>query len=212
MSIGNSDRKMASAESPNGSSAPSPTHSRASSVNTSRSGHQHAPSQPSGLRNSHMPPSSPDDKKQMNSSFSSTSSVETSIRLPEFEQDGIHPTIPQYADVVSDEPETHQKGITDSGISGQADVRTRLLDQNYRDRTSGYGSNSNGSTANRPKLGRNYDSISTIASHEGFGGRHLGDEANGDATTVVDRHGNGKKLSITQWLAKRHGVKNPHVM
>lgn len=203
---------MMPSESPNGSARSSPSHSRNSSVSQSRSGNnQHVPSNPSGLRNSHMPPESPEDKriKDTSSSSGDDSSVETSRHLPAFEQDGIHPTNPDHASLLSDEQDTHQEGTIESGI--QPDMRTRLLDQSHWDRASGCGSDScgHGTFSPRPQLGRNYGSISTVGSDEGFGGRHTGDEATEELT---NGHGEQGKMSLTKWLARRHGVRNLNLM
>jgi hypothetical protein len=83
----------------------SPGHSRASSQ-----GNVHRPAQPSGLRQSHRPPPSPDSRM-----------------LEYFEDDGIHPTSEPVADV-------DRETIAEQAMLGPPapDARTRLLEESHK--------------------------------------------------------------------------------
>lgn len=209
------------APSPSGyGSKSSPRSSRASSLSQT-SGQQHRPTNPSGLRQSHMPPPSPDDRRD----------EIRDGRGPEyFVVNGIHPET-DGASVGSDLSATRQQGAIEEP---EPNARTALLNEaNKYDIPTNHTHNgeeigSPDHLSPRPRLVRGYGSFATQSefSQDGYGGRYpeglgdgvgqSGDNAHGvlgDAVTdglMGPRDGN--KMSTTQWLARRHGIKNSRIM
>lgn len=200
-----------------GSRNGSPQHSRASSI-------QHRPANPSHLRHSQMPPASPDERRGDTSGRHSAADF--------FTGDGIHPETADGASVRSDLEATQQQGgIEEPGPN----ARTALLGEAKKHNIStahethcGEQNCTHGAMSPRPRLVRGYGSFATQSefSQDGYGGRYpegLGDGVGnsgdnvhgvfGDAVTDgLMGPGQGNKMSTTQWLAKRHGVKNSRIM
>ncbi|EME47708.1 hypothetical protein DOTSEDRAFT_69604 [Dothistroma septosporum NZE10] len=199
-----------------GSTSPrSPTSpsSPSSSTPQSRPGHQHRPSHPSNLRQAHMPPPSPDDR-----------------RSHYLRDDGIHPQ--DHAPVDANTDATQQHEMIREPSEDEMDDRTALLKQSRRSpkdsenagtfsprprRRPGYGSFSSVQTANtdagsfeqskswynRPSLGGRQP---TGINHEGVIQGYLPD-------TLTDAVlGRPKKSSTTHWLASRAGIKHERLM
>lgn len=193
---------------------PATSHSRTSSNTSAR--HAHTPQTPSQLRNAHVPSegsASPDDKMHKMPSHDL-----------EFSTDGIHPA-PDHTSVHSNNenaaPE-HPGGILEIDLESTA--HTELLNNQDWDASSGYGGvHDNHGPASRPVLHRNYGSFNTI---DEFGGRYPGimetaggevpDETHallGDAFADGVLGGvSGQKMSTTQFLAERHGVRHKRMM
>ena len=175
----------------------SPLASR-SSATDSRTipGQAHVPAAPSALRNSQLPSDSPEDRHILPDPRDA--SPESPSSDPE--GDGPDANKSDFASVDSKDAGTDAVAYTESGV--QPHVRTRLLEQSQQD------SPNHGATTTRPRLVGygSMDTIGTRRSDDGFGSRRPGDGA-----SVVDGPGD-QKASITQWLAKRHGVDNRHLM
>ncbi|KAF1992261.1 high affinity sulfate transporter 1 [Aulographum hederae CBS 113979] len=186
----------------------------------------HAPTNPSSLRASHVPsPSSDEAHSQVdgrddhqNSSMPQSSD----IHEPEVEGDGIHPTLPDSASVRSSESQIAPDATLEPF---HADLRTRLLNHQNWDAASCCGSETcnHGSFSPRPDTHRSYGSFAST--RDGFGGRYPGGMSDYGGTadpthsllgdSVADGvlgGGKGKKMSTTQFLAKKYGVKNERTM
>ncbi|KAK5676338.1 hypothetical protein LTS10_011150 [Elasticomyces elasticus] len=185
------------------SSRATPRSSRQSSISTI----QHQPVVPSGLRQAHMPPSSPEDHRGL-----------TNGHHPHVEADGIHPAAQDGASVKSD-------GSAQGVIEEPPNVQSRLLAFGQR-----YYLPEHNSNTPRPRYFRNYfqsygsiaPSVRSSDSQDGYGGpnrsgtadengRPYKDRALGDAVTdgLLGRP-SGK--STTHHLAKKHGVKHERLM
>jgi len=132
--------------------------------------------------------------------------------LPEIESDGMHPTTADGASVNTreEDEEAPVPGITRAESGIKPDVRTRLLGQAARDQQAGQQAGKPFSYGNRPWL-PSYGSVDSFMSGDGFGGVHAGDNASVTGSTV-QQNGTAQKMSVTQWLAKRHGVENNWMM
>ena len=186
----------------------SPSSSRPPTPTRTTPGQAHIPVAPSTLRTSHVPDGSPEDTRASQHRDSEGN------HLPETGQRGIYPTTPDYASAASEDVDSDVAGQAEPGI--QPDVRTRLLDQSQWDKASGCGSDdcSHGTMTPRPGLSHGYGSMDTFSSgqsHDGFGGLTRGDTAREDGNGVIDESSH-QKMSMTGWLAKKHGVKSPNLM
>lgn len=200
--------------------------SRQSSISTQ----QHLPAVPSGLRQAHMPPSSPEDHQH---------EPQANGHAPEVEADGIHPFTHDYALHPDTSPAEGQAAIDEPNPS--PDARTRLLDEERKyniPKTHNCGEGegcTHGAFSPRPRYSRGYGSFATYGtarsedSREGYGGPYNADRrddgqregrtyrgdfiegALGDAVTDGLLGKPGKK-STTHWLAKRHGVRHERIM
>lgn len=188
------------------SGPPSPTGSNSNSNSNppSRNSHRHTPSNPSHLRQAHMPPSSPEDSR---------------IR-PDLEADGIHPQDHAAVDVDSDA--THQHGTIEEP-SEIASARTRLL-ENYdsfktRPRYQhGYGSFASSYAGTEAETG-SFEQARTTLHRPSLGGRQPTDV---ESTGIFDDYvpdavtdgllGRPKKKGTTHWLAERAGIKQERLM
>ncbi len=172
----------------------------------------HAPLNPSNLRKSHEPPSSPDEE-----SPSPQGSDED--RRPHVGDGGIHPVAGDDASVHSSHSENQIKG----GVTEPAKptAHTHLLQLRLNHHAScGPGPCNHGTFSPHP-LPRSSDEP-----RDYFGGRYeggIGAGVGGNSSTtnsvvgdaVADGllgGGQGSKMSTTQSLAKRHGVKNKRMM
>jgi len=166
-----------------------------------------------------MPPPSPDERRAEPGSGHG--------RTPEyFAENGIHPEV-DGASVRSDVSATQQQGAIEEP---EPNARTVLLGEAHKYNISTHHTHcgeencSHGNISPRPRYVRGYGSFATQSefSHDGFGGRYpegvgqSGDNAHGvlgDAVTDgLMGARNGNKMSTTQWLARRHGVKNSRIM
>lgn len=184
------------------------------------------PTVPSGLRQAHMPPSSPEDHQHL---------PVTHGHEPEFGSNGIHPTAPDYSATDYDAGATHVQGAIEEP-SHAPDARTALLDDGKKYNiphlhNCGDAGCGHGAFSPRPRYQRGYGSMATNqtitsdSSREGYGGPYNGQQqldgseyrgdfvngALGDAVTdgLLGRPG---KKNTTHWLAKRHGVKHDRWM
>lgn len=211
---------------PSAGSSPSatPIPSRSSSTN------QHLPTNPSQLRQTHMPPDSPENSRADSGNDgrpdSSNASFTTSPKqMPVVDRDGVHPTNTASANLDSSSTQVGGRIEEPTEPDVAPNVRTRLLDQKTWDRSSGCGAEdcNHGTFSPRPRQHHRYGSTTTIESRNGFGGRYGGidgvgghdntHEVLGDAVTDgLLGGGPGKKMSTTKWLAKTHGIKNQRLM
>ena len=197
----------------NGSSnsAASPSPSANSSIYANR------PVQPSGLRQSHMPPSSP----QIGSP-----------PHPEVGQEGAIPAAQDFASTSSDPDATHQQASIDEP-SGIPDARTRLLNT-YGLADCGSNDCDHGNFSPRPQPRNGYGSFAdsyfgNYRNRPSLGGRYpLGEDPRANEDTNTDGEGSltdtlgdsitdgllghPKKRGTTHWLAKRAGVKHERLM
>lgn len=149
--------------------------------------------------------------------------------VPEVEHQGIGPTLDGHARA----EENHFPHHADPSFwGGEPNIRSRLLGQDNWDAASGCGSDNcgHGTFSPRPLSPthsfRTYGSFSSQISQNGFGGPYPEGEGpsygeSADPThgllgdTVADGvlgGGNGHNMSTTDYLAKRHGVKNRRKM
>ncbi|KAF2122322.1 sulfate transporter family-domain-containing protein [Lophiotrema nucula] len=217
-----------------GATSPSESsHSRRKSSGSSARQNPHAPDNPSRLREVYVPSEgspSPDDTMHRTPYTDDEPPQASSSHDLEFSTDGIQPA-PDAASVHSNDeiaPPEHRGGIVE--VDPENTLRSRLLHQkNYKhwDQGSGCGSENcnHGTLSPRPWTHRSYGSMDSTTSRDGYGGRYpggLGEEGeNADAThallgdTVADGllgGGQGHKMSTTNWLAQRHGIKNQRAM
>jgi len=204
--------RLGSAESMSGSQPPT----RATSTHNTI---PHAPLNPSQLRMSHEPGTSPEHSKsaaqsddEHHSPFSQDPHVEGDTIRPAASEPTSPYTGPAHIAV--------EGGITEPS-SQDVDARTRLL-QSYNDHPGcGLKSCNHGTFSPRPTVRRSYFSHDSQSGRRGSyarggsvdGTTSVPDGASGDAAgDWTLGGGKGKRLSTTQWLAKRHGVKNPRRM
>ncbi|KAK5285526.1 hypothetical protein LTR16_004554 [Cryomyces antarcticus] len=212
-------------KSPTAPSSPqvSPAPSRSSSISYPK-GQQHAPLNPSHLRESHMPPSSPENRTVMTGSLEEGSrDTSTSTHHPKVDSQGIHPTASGHVSPTTEATPVQTDGTIEDPID--YGVRTRLLGQQHWDSGSGCGSDNcaHGTFSPRPQTHRSYGSTATF---DGFGGKYGGGigeavGSSGDnghsgfgdvAANAMLGEGQGHRMSTTQYLAKRHGIKNTRLM
>ncbi|KAK4553693.1 hypothetical protein LTR86_009191 [Recurvomyces mirabilis] len=200
--------------SPTSSARPTPRASRQSSI----SGQQHQPAIPSGLRQAHMPPSSPEERSHP------PPRTQTNGEYPAIDWEGVHPVSHDYASVAPDEPATHIQGTIDEPPE-DPDARTKLLwnGQKYHIPTHCEDPNcDHGAYSPRPRYMKGYGSFAPSVMSVGYGGPHQNGEggsyrgdyiegALGDAVTD-GLLGRPSKKSTTHWLARKHGVTNERIM
>jgi hypothetical protein len=205
---------------------------RNTSVSSSKQTQTHTPLNPSHLRESHLPSTSPENRLSQPPEHGEPGSSQRPEELahePEIQKDGIHPTLPNDA-------HTH----SGDGVAGpvevepifntpfEPDLRARLLTHKNWDAASGCGSEhcQHGTFSPRPGTNRSYGSFASDISRDGFGGRYPGALGDGFGSAADSAHGilgdaiadgimgggQGNKMSTTRFLAKRHGVKNHRMM
>ncbi|MCJ1245746.1 hypothetical protein MMC30_002950 [Trapelia coarctata] len=207
------------------SSGPS---SQASSVH--RDAGSHAPFSPSRLWQSHEPgSSSPEDNKSGLWTDSAETGAEDPIYSPrtnpvEFDNDGIHPLLPNNAAPLEDSADTHMEGALEEPSNYEADAHTALLESYNQSPACGNKHCNHGTFSPRPEMHRkamSYDSQFDFGSRQAgnLAASPTGDESNSargifGAAVAEGMFGrnSAKKMSTTQWLAKRHGVKDTRLM
>ncbi|KAI9816200.1 MAG: hypothetical protein M1827_001801 [Pycnora praestabilis] len=199
-------------------------HSRTSSRSTSI---RHAPINPSHLRESHQPPSSPEDTMSSPSHHGEMLSQSEHSHQLSIDEDGIHPTTHDSASAASNQSNTPPEG--DIEQLTEATARHHLLHQKDWDKASGCGSGTcnHGTFSPRPGTHGSDGSISgPQESASGFGGRYDGGVGDGVGGNSDNTHGmlgdtfadgvlgggDGPKMSTTRMLAQKHGVKNSRLM
>ncbi|ORY08793.1 high affinity sulfate transporter 1 [Clohesyomyces aquaticus] len=212
------------------------TSSTDESASSGRTSHarqnSHAPANPSNLREVHVPSETPSPSETRYSMAFPTDEAGASSSHAhgdlDFSADGIHP-LPDRASVHSTDenvPPDQQGAIIEVDLENA--IRARLLHQRDWDAGSGCGSDNcnHGALSPRPWLHRNYGSMSSDMSRDGFGGRYAGGVQEGPGESADPTHallgdafadgvlggGNGQKMSTTRWLARRHGIKNQRIM
>lgn len=207
-------------DSPPTSSRPSRHTSRNPSITSVGRAHQHAPVEPSRLRESTIPSGSPE--ARMGNAGSSRHDDE-----PDVHGDGIRPSLPHLASAQTDGSAGHE-AQGDFRSPFHATARTRLLDHDNWDAASGCGSDNCKHGAYSPRARspqRDYVSYGSIGGangpewpDEGFGGRLPGVQEDsvhsmfGDTVADGLLGGRGSRMSTTRWLAERHGVKQSRTM
>jgi hypothetical protein len=146
------------------------------------------------------------------------------------EETGIQPTSAEEADTEMDESE--QLAEPPQWAGNELNARTRLLDHDHWDAASGCGSENcaHGTFSPRPlspRQGsyRSYGSFDSSAiSQRGLGGTYVGGNIDGEdvdpthsllGDAIADGvlgGGHGPKMSTTDWLAKKHGVRSRRMM
>ncbi|MCJ1288021.1 hypothetical protein MMC26_007374 [Xylographa opegraphella] len=204
--------------------------SRASSTYQDAGGH--APLTPSRLWQSHGPGGSPEDHASIQSQDYSESSTDGPGYSPRtnpvsFEEDGIHPLLPSRALPVKNLPDAAVEGALEEPPSEEANENTRLLESYNRGPGCGNDPCTHGTFSPRPaslrrpasvdpqyKFGERHDR-STAQTHE-RGGTSISRSYSYNGLLSVDgllgRGNTTKKMSTTQILAKRAGVKNTRMM
>jgi hypothetical protein len=207
-----------------------PPRSREESISSQNAPQQHLPTIPSGLRQIHMPPPSPEDRYHQPRAEQN--------RRPNFEEDGIHPASQDFASIPSDPAEREVQGKMEEP-SGLPNARTSLLDseQTYHlPHNCGEYNCDHGSFSPRPRYHKGYGSISSsydgprndadIRSIDGYGGplpaepadmddrSYRGDFVDGSLGDAITDGllGKASKRSTTRWLARRHAVKHERWM
>lgn len=193
-------------------SAPGSAHSQ---------GNQHRPANPSGLRNAHMPPSSPEDRKDSNIQ----EQPQGSTQEREYGNE-VQPLL--YDAPIRAEPaDISAEGAMDEP---EANARSRLLGEAQKYNIPAHDgceeeNCTHGSFSPRPKHHRGYGSFApSIASTEGnmgsytegsYRGAGSGDSIHGvlgDALADSLMPQDGNKLSMTQYLARRNKIKHSKMM
>jgi hypothetical protein len=202
---------------PSGPSGPSQQSSRTPSTASQSRVRQHAPTGPSHLRETYEPPPTPLDRRQS----ASETSFSPGAYPVKVDDSGIEPL--NEGSSTADDPRSAM------GIEEQPDedARTHLLHQHPYDYTAAHeGDCNHGTFSPRPGTRNTQTSFDSSHSRHRFGGRYPGELGKGVAGSSSNTHGligdafadgilgpgDGKKMSTTQWLAKRHGVKNTRLM
>ncbi|KAF4302529.1 sulfate transporter/antisigma-factor antagonist STAS [Botryosphaeria dothidea] len=168
-----------------------------------RSTHQHAPTTPSQLRESHYPSGSPE--ASTHTDFG-TSSAKSGAQVP---------ASPAHSSPTSAQPLTPLD-------ESEPNLRTHLLSPRDGERSPARPQEMSPPTRSpRPETARSYGSFNSEIYRDGFGGRYPGDDtANtpeaaqsllGESVTDGLLGGQGK-TSTTSWLAERHGIRNKRMM
>lgn len=168
-----------------------------------RSTHQHAPTTPSQLRESHYPSGSPE--ASTHTDFG-TSSAKSGAQVP---------ASPAHSSPTSAQPLTPLD-------ESEPNLRTHLLSPRDGERSPARPQEMSPPTRSpRPETARSYGSFNSEIFRDGFGGRYPGDDtANtpeaaqsllGESVTDGLLGGQGK-ASTTSWLAERHGIRNKRMM
>ena len=200
---------------------------QASSPSMHRENSSRAPLNPSRLWQSHGPGSSLDDETSLLSqdpaeSFTDEPAFSPRTQPVEFGDDGIHPQLPHIASPVEDEADTHIRGVLEEP-SEEAHAHTLLM-ESY-DQEPGCGSKicNHGTFSPRPTTQR---SIKSSDGQFDFRRRHQGgtEEGTGDNNsmqgpkqlTIAGRLFGARsavsRMSTTQFLAKKHGIKSTRLM
>jgi hypothetical protein len=185
-----------------------------SSSSSQFQGSQHRPTNPSGLRQAHMPPSSPEDRRD--------GSTETYAPQQPTEN-GIQPMI-EGASIQAEPASMQAEGAIDEP---EANARTKLLGeaQKYNVPTHencGEENCNHGAMSPRPRHLRGYGSFApSISSTDGYGGSYTegvggsGDSIHGPlgdalADSLIPR--DGSNMSSAQFLAHRKKAKHSKLM
>ncbi|KAK3699724.1 hypothetical protein LTR37_016329 [Vermiconidia calcicola] len=210
-------------------SPPQQSHSRNSST-SSLNGQSYRPPNPSGLRQAHMPPSSPEDRRDgLQEEEEGEQEGQQSPRTPGFEQDGIHPYAQDFAFPESASQYTRVHGEIEDPPE-PPNARSRLLENEQRYHVPHNG----GQYKYRPRYQRGYGSIASSyagsprdddgRSINGYGGllppepADIGDDrsirgrdflrgALGDAV-AGKLFGKPSKKTTSRWMAKKAGREN----
>ena len=177
-----------------------------------------------------MPPSSPEDRR--------LGAQEGRGESLDFEEDGIHPMRHDYADRESAATKTDVQGELEEPAE-EPTIRSRLLQSGRRyhfQHDCGEYNCDHGTLSPRPRFQKGYGSIASgydeqagngdTRSHDGYGGPLPAELADTDHRSYrgdfVEGHlgdaitagllGISSKKNTTQWLAKRHGVRNQRWM
>lgn len=181
---------------------------------------QHAPLNPSQLRTSHEPGRSPE--RSMSILQSEDDQFSPGSHPTHADDSGLHSTPSDPAFPFADSANTQVLGNIDEPSKDDVDAHTSLL-QCY-DRGAGCGSKNcnHGTFSPRPTMRRgfmSYDSGARVG--RSYGGDSDASSGNsnimqrifgGGAADVVSSDRKGKKMSTTQMLAKKHGVKTSKKM
>jgi len=195
----------------------------ASRLTTTSQG-DHRPMNPSGLRTAHMPPPSPDDRRNTGDYGLGHEEQQASLRHTD---NGIHP-IMEGASIQAEPSTMNTEGAIDEP---EANARTRLLGEAQKysipvHENCGEENCSHGAMSPRPRHHRGYGSFApSFTSTEGIAGSYnesshgrggssadsihgiLGDAL---ADSLIPRDGN--KMSQTQYIAQRNKVKHSKMM
>jgi hypothetical protein len=188
---------------------------------SSASSQDHRPTNPSGLRTAHMPPPSPDDRRN-NGDYELGQDEQQAPGRPT--NNGIQPII-DGASIQAEPSSMTTEGAIDEP---EANARTRLLGeaQKYNIPTHencGEENCNHGNMSPRPRHHRGYGSFApSVMSTDGFGGSYneerVGSSADsihgilGDALADSLMPRDGTKLSATQYIAQRNKVKHSRMM
>lgn len=197
-----------------------PRHSsRAASVTSVQSQH-HAPNVSSGLRQSHTPSSIPSAGPSLGEDISREDHVgPRDEEEPHFTDRGIRPSMPHLSSSRAEGRGRDARG--DFRLPFAPDTRTRLLDSDNWDAATGCGESDCQHGMYSPRYHsphKSYGSIGSEASRDGFGGRMPDVQEDALHATMGDTvadgllGGRGSKMSTTEYLAKRHGVRNSRLM
>lgn len=196
--------------------------SKPKSASSSSHAQQHRPTNPSGLRQAHMPPSSPEDHRN--------STIAGNMHGHARGQSADGAIQPMIADAsIQSEPASMQaEGTIDEP---EPNARTKLLGeaQKYsipKHENCGEEDCNHGAFSPRPRHQRGYGSFApSVTSTEGNGGSYTDDTYGGVGGSGESIHGvlgnaladsliarDGNELSSTQYLAKRDQVKHSRTM
>lgn len=206
--------------------APNPSRtneaSKQKSGSFSNQANQHRPANPSGLRQAHMPPSSPEDRRNNN-----TAGAAYDYAPGQPSASGVQPIIPD-ASIQSEPTNMQAEGTIDEP---EPNARTKLLGeaQKYsipKHENCGDDDCNHGALSPRPRHQRGYGSFApSLTSTDGNGGSYTDDSyagvgGSGDsihgvlgdalADSLITRDGN--MMSNKQYLARRDQVKHSRTM
>ncbi|KAF2762272.1 high affinity sulfate transporter 1 [Pseudovirgaria hyperparasitica] len=201
-----------------------PGHSRDSSISSGKERH-HAPLNPSNLRESRLPSTSPESRMTIPGTAAERGET-SSARDFETGEGRASPGAAKPA-----ETSTTQEGRSVEGTlssSFEQAVRARLVHQ--KDSDHGRGAETEGSQhgtfSPRPETSRSYGSFHSGIIRDGFGGKYpggMGDGAGDNQSETSALLGDaivdgvlgapaGMKTSTTNYLARRHGIRNRRFM
>ncbi|KAK8242912.1 sulfate transporter family-domain-containing protein [Phyllosticta capitalensis] len=214
--------------SPNSSSRPASIHSRTASTSRSAA-HQHAPSNPTRLREAHSA-SSPSPEDIMSPASSHSREPSSGAHEPRVEDAGIRPTMPDHASAASIRSSARADPPADGGDStDEPTARTRLLasqNKDSADKPAGYGTEARDNNSFfRPQVRRSYGSFGSTFSGTfggpypgandgaaGGGGPGVGEVLGDSVTDGLLGGGPLKRPTTTAWLADQHGIRNKRSM
>ena len=141
----------------------------------------------------------------------------------EFEDDRIHPLLPSNAAPLEDSADTYMEGALEEHSEYEPDAHTSLLHSYNQGSACGKKRCNHGTFSPRPEMHRkamSYDSQFDFGSRQesiakdtavdnSNPGRGIFGAAVAEGTFGMN---STKKMSTTQWLAKRHGVKDTRLM